>query len=198
MPGGDPWNARTLEWSIPCPAPHYNYAVLPVVHARDAFHAAKAADTAYPLTRDYEDIEMPRNTGTGVVMGVALAAACFGLVWWMWWLAVAGLVVAVGAVVARSFATDTLHRVPAAEVRRQDQAWLAFARALPCTGLRAYAVIGAAALVQVAVHFRFFLHIGLGRSTRDDLQLILFTALIIVLMVGGTLWILGNLHARMM
>ncbi|WP_295544732.1 cytochrome o ubiquinol oxidase subunit IV [uncultured Pseudacidovorax sp.] len=66
------------------------------------------------------------------------------------------------------------------------------------TGLQAYVVIGAAALVQVAVHFRFFLHIGLGRSTRDDLQLILFTALIIVLMVGGTVWILGNLHARMM
>lgn len=66
------------------------------------------------------------------------------------------------------------------------------------TGLRAYAVIGAAALLQVAVHFRFFLHIGLGRSTRDDLQLILFTALIIVLMVGGTVWILRNLHARMM
>nr|WP_255697497.1 cbb3-type cytochrome c oxidase subunit I [Pseudacidovorax sp. NFM-22] len=139
VPGGDPWNARTLEWSIPCPAPHYNYAVLPVVHARDAFHAAKAADTAYPLTRDYEDIEMPRNTGTGVVMGVGLAAACFGLVWWMWWLAVAGLVVAAGAVVARSFATDTLHRIPAAEVRRQDQAWLAFARALPRTGREAEA-----------------------------------------------------------
>jgi cytochrome o ubiquinol oxidase subunit 1 len=139
VPGGDPWNARTLEWSIPCPAPHYNYAVLPVVHARDAFHVAKAAGTAYPVTRDYEDIEMPRNTGTGVVVGVALAAACFGLVWWMWWLAVAGLVVAVGAVVARSFATDTLHRIPAAEVRRQDQAWLAFARALPRTGREAEA-----------------------------------------------------------
>ncbi|WP_200803431.1 cbb3-type cytochrome c oxidase subunit I [Pseudacidovorax sp. RU35E] len=139
VPGGDPWNARTLEWSISCPAPHYNYAVLPVVHARDAFHAAKAAGTAYPVTRDYEDIEMPRNTGTGVVVGVALAAACFGLVWWMWWLAGAGLVVAVGAVVARSFATDTLHRIPAAEVRRQDQAWLAVARALPRTGREAEA-----------------------------------------------------------
>lgn len=66
------------------------------------------------------------------------------------------------------------------------------------TGLPAYAAIGLAALVQVAVQFRFFLHIGLGRSTRDDLQLILFTVLIIVLMVGGTVWILGNLHARMM
>lgn len=62
----------------------------------------------------------------------------------------------------------------------------------------AYLVIGAAALAQVVVHFRFFLHIGLQRSTRDDLQLILFTTLIITLMAGGTIWILGNLHHRMM
>ncbi|RIY02601.1 cytochrome o ubiquinol oxidase subunit IV [Aureimonas flava] len=62
----------------------------------------------------------------------------------------------------------------------------------------AYAVIAIAALAQVVVHFRFFLHIGLGRSTRDDLQLILFTALIVALMAGGTIWILENLHARMM
>lgn len=62
----------------------------------------------------------------------------------------------------------------------------------------AYAVIGVAALAQVVVHFRFFLHIGWKRSTRDDLQLILFTTLIIVLMAGGTIWILGNLHHRMM
>ncbi|WP_019994528.1 cytochrome o ubiquinol oxidase subunit IV [Aureimonas ureilytica] len=58
--------------------------------------------------------------------------------------------------------------------------------------------IGLCALVQVVVHFRFFLHIGWRRSTRDDLQLILFTTLIILLMAGGTIWIMGNLHARMM
>lgn len=53
-------------------------------------------------------------------------------------------------------------------------------------------------LAQVIVHFRFFLHIGLKRSARDDLQLILFSALIIALMVSGTLVILFNLRARMM
>ncbi|MBB3951934.1 cytochrome o ubiquinol oxidase subunit IV [Aureimonas jatrophae] len=58
--------------------------------------------------------------------------------------------------------------------------------------------IGLAALAQIVVHFRFFLHISLDRSTRDDLQLILFTSLIIALMAGGTIWILGNLHERMM
>jgi cytochrome o ubiquinol oxidase operon protein cyoD len=54
------------------------------------------------------------------------------------------------------------------------------------------------ALVQMVVHFRFFLHITFGKSTREDLQLILFSALILTLMVSGTLVILFNLRARMM
>lgn len=58
-------------------------------------------------------------------------------------------------------------------------------------------IVAAMALVQMLVHFRYFLHIDLRRSHRDELQLILFTALIILLMAGGTLWILWNLHARM-
>ncbi len=32
---GDPWNGRTLEWSLPSPAPEYNFARTPVVHVRD-------------------------------------------------------------------------------------------------------------------------------------------------------------------
>jgi cytochrome c oxidase subunit 1 len=35
--GADPWDARTLEWSIPSPPPHYNFAEIPHVHARDDF-----------------------------------------------------------------------------------------------------------------------------------------------------------------
>ena len=31
----DPWDARTLEWSIPSPPPEYNFAVVPLVTARD-------------------------------------------------------------------------------------------------------------------------------------------------------------------
>ena len=33
--GKDPWDARTLEWSLPAPPPEYNYRVIPTVHARD-------------------------------------------------------------------------------------------------------------------------------------------------------------------
>ena len=54
------------------------------------------------------------------------------------------------------------------------------------------------ALVQTIVQFRFFLHISLQTSARDDLQLILFSTLIILLMVSGTLVVLLNLRHRMM
>ena len=54
------------------------------------------------------------------------------------------------------------------------------------------------AIVQMLVHFRCFLYIRLLRSARDDLQLILFSTLIVILMVSGTLVILFNLRARMM
>lgn len=59
-----------------------------------------------------------------------------------------------------------------------------------------YDLIGALALVQMVVHFRGFLHIGLHQK-REDLQLILFSALLLVIMVAGTLWIMANLAGRM-
>ncbi|HVL93069.1 MAG TPA: cytochrome c oxidase subunit I [Acidimicrobiales bacterium] len=34
---GDPWDGRTLEWSIPSPTPHYNFAEIPTVHSVDDF-----------------------------------------------------------------------------------------------------------------------------------------------------------------
>ncbi|MBR9840535.1 MAG: cytochrome-c oxidase [Rhodobacteraceae bacterium] len=54
------------------------------------------------------------------------------------------------------------------------------------------------ALAQIAAHFHFFLHIDLWKSHRDDLMLILFTGLIILLMVVGTMWILFDQWSRMM
>jgi cytochrome o ubiquinol oxidase operon protein cyoD len=54
------------------------------------------------------------------------------------------------------------------------------------------------ALIQALVHFRCFLHISLRRSARDDLLLLLFSALIVILMVSGTWVLLLNLRMRMM
>lgn len=59
-----------------------------------------------------------------------------------------------------------------------------------------YYLIGAFALVQMIVHFRFFLHIGFTQR-REDLQLILFSTVVLIIIVGGTLWIMFNLATRM-
>jgi len=37
----DPWDGRTLEWSIPSPVPHYNFARIPNVVSRDDWWARK-------------------------------------------------------------------------------------------------------------------------------------------------------------
>ena len=66
------------------------------------------------------------------------------------------------------------------------------------TGRQAFYTVLGLGLVQMLVHFRFFLHIDLRRNSWPDLQLLLFSALIIGLMVGGTLVVLFNLHGRMM
>ncbi len=39
--GNDPWDAATLEWTIPSPPPVYNYKVIPTVTNRDQFWADK-------------------------------------------------------------------------------------------------------------------------------------------------------------
>ena len=42
--GPDPWDARTLEWTIPNPPPEYNFKEIPLVTARDDFWHRKYAE----------------------------------------------------------------------------------------------------------------------------------------------------------
>ncbi len=67
-------------------------------------------------------------------------------------------------------------------------------RVLPLKAL--YVLLGVLALAQMIVHFRGFLHIGL-KQRREDLQLVLFSALVLAILVVGTLWIMANLAGRM-
>jgi len=101
---------------------------------------------------------------------------------------------------------------PAAEAKQERRAYiwggaLALALTAVAFGLAVFRllpfnvlmpVIGLLALIQVAVQFRFFLHIDLTRQKREDLQLILFTSLLILIMVAGSIWILASLELRMM
>jgi cytochrome o ubiquinol oxidase operon protein cyoD len=59
-------------------------------------------------------------------------------------------------------------------------------------------VIAILAVVQVGVHLRFFLHIDLKETPQENILALGFAAVLIFLMVGGTLWIMLDLNARMM
>lgn len=59
-------------------------------------------------------------------------------------------------------------------------------------------VIFSAALLQILVHLHYFLHLDSSPSSRDNLQWLIFTVMIIVLFVAGSLWIMWHLHHRMM
>jgi cytochrome o ubiquinol oxidase subunit 1 len=119
---GDPWNGRTLEWSVPSPAPHYNFAITPVVTDRDQFWVdkQKLLDGKLLPHREYVDIELPRNSGLGIIIAGLGFLACFGLIWHIWWLVVIGLVGVVVGVAVRGSDDDTEYTITAEELRKLD------------------------------------------------------------------------------
>ena len=58
-------------------------------------------------------------------------------------------------------------------------------------------VIALFGLVLGIAQFYYFLHIDLSRQKREDLQLILFSVLLLAIMGAGTVWIMANLAHRM-
>ncbi len=128
VPFGDPWDGRTLEWWTPAPTPEWNFAVLPKVECRDAFADAKEKGTAYQPIEKYDDIEMPANTYYGFIIMIMASGLGFGLVWHMWWLAIASLLGAIATAIIYAFLPQKHNIIPAAEVREIDEAWRRAAR----------------------------------------------------------------------
>ena len=91
--GADPWDGRTLEWSIPSPPPHYNFAEIPTVHSREPHWDAKmeSGQTNGPVeasngpveqgygAEEHVDIHMPSPSYYPLItaIGLGLAGALF-------------------------------------------------------------------------------------------------------------------------
>jgi cytochrome c oxidase subunit 1 len=50
--GPDPWKAGSLEWAVPSPPPHYNFAELPTVNGREALWDAEPNQPIVTGVRD--------------------------------------------------------------------------------------------------------------------------------------------------
>ncbi|MEM6463310.1 MAG: cytochrome o ubiquinol oxidase subunit IV [Pseudomonadota bacterium] len=59
-------------------------------------------------------------------------------------------------------------------------------------------VIAITGVIQMLVHLYFFLHLNLTTTPRENLLALLFACVLIFILVGGTLWIMFDLHYRMM
>ncbi len=97
--GLDPWDARTIEWSIPNPTPEYNFAIPPVIHSLDEFWHMKytedeegravrrpdADDVIARLEHDGNNpkspIHLPNPSYFPFIMAVGLPLIAFGIIY---------------------------------------------------------------------------------------------------------------------
>jgi cytochrome o ubiquinol oxidase subunit 1 len=123
---GDPWNGRTLEWSVPSPPPAWNFTVLPEVDRTDAFWATKQSaisqqrnTAAVPPT--YTSLHVPKNNPTGIFTAVCAVVLGFALIWHIWWMAALGLLGAIAVLLMQAWRTDTEVLIPAEEIARFER-----------------------------------------------------------------------------
>ena len=117
---GDPWeNGRTLEWAIASPAPFYNFSETPRVQDVDAYWDMKKRGVKRK-TDKFKPIHMPRNTGTGFIIGMVCIALGFAGVWHIWWLAIAAALSIIAISIIHSFNNNRDYYVTAEEVQRVE------------------------------------------------------------------------------
>jgi cytochrome o ubiquinol oxidase subunit I len=131
---GDPWDGRSLEWATVSPPPAFNFAVLPKVFDEEPYWEIKRrAIESQQLAAepDYEPIEMPRNSPTGVISAFFATITGFAFIWHIWWLAGVGIVAAYAVFVWLAWRDVEEYEIPAAEIaeaererRRIRQQWL--------------------------------------------------------------------------
>ncbi len=78
----DPWDGRTLEWTIPSPPPEYNFKQTPIVRGLDALWVEKSEGrTEMTPAEPVGSIHMPSASILPLIMSVGLFIAGFGFMY---------------------------------------------------------------------------------------------------------------------
>jgi cytochrome c oxidase subunit 1 len=83
---GDPWDGRTLEWSIPSPAPEYNFEVIPTVYDKDDWWSQKRnlikrhAPVAVGSDESHS-IHLPQPSYWPLIVALGLLVGGYGLIY---------------------------------------------------------------------------------------------------------------------
>lgn len=103
----DPWDGRTLEWSIPSPVPEYNFAQIPLVRGLDALWVEKmAGNKAMTPAEPLGSIHMPSPSFLPFIMSVGLFIAGFGFMYHNYLVVGVGLAITFGSMLVHSLIDD--------------------------------------------------------------------------------------------
>jgi cytochrome aa3-600 menaquinol oxidase subunit 1 len=119
---GDPWDGRTLEWSLPSPVPHYNFAQTPKVDAIDAWWKMKQQrkEGILPPKEPLKPIHMPSPSSVPFFMGLAFFISGFGLVFNQFTIGTVGLIGVLVCMLWRSLEKDTGYFIPVEEIKKTE------------------------------------------------------------------------------
>ncbi|WP_375383495.1 cytochrome o ubiquinol oxidase subunit I [uncultured Sphingomonas sp.] len=120
---GDPWNGRSLEWITSSPPPTFNFAVYPDVHGEEAYWSIKQGALeaqSLPQLPDYEPIEMPLNTPTGIITAFFASFTGFALIWHIWWMVIISMIGAYATFVWFAWRDEHEYEIPVEELARID------------------------------------------------------------------------------
>src|SRR5580700_5308676 len=119
---GDPWNGRTLEWSVSSPPPAWNFALLPTVSGTDAFWNAKRQRSAPGAEPRLISLVVPKHTPLGFYIAFFMVILGFSLIWHIWWLAIVGLLGAITVSVRHAWRTELEDIIPLATIAEHERA----------------------------------------------------------------------------
>ncbi|SDC05740.1 cytochrome c oxidase subunit 1 [Melghirimyces thermohalophilus] len=116
--GPDPWNGRTLEWALPSPAPHYNFAQTPRVRGLDPWWLDKyEGDGKLQAAEPLGPIHMPSPAYLPFVMSLGFFVSGFGFVFHSWRVGALGLLVVFACMYIRSFEEDPGYHIEPEELK---------------------------------------------------------------------------------
>nr|WP_216369456.1 MULTISPECIES: cytochrome c oxidase subunit I [unclassified Brevibacillus] len=116
----DPWDGRTLEWSIPSPPPEYNFAQTPLVRGLDALWVEKmAGNKGMTPAEPLGSIHMPSGSFLPFVMSVGLFIAGFGFMYHNYVVVVIGLAITFACMLLRSINDDPGYHIEPDEIEEK-------------------------------------------------------------------------------
>ncbi|WP_073155805.1 cytochrome c oxidase subunit I [Seinonella peptonophila] len=118
----DPWDGRTLEWTIASPPPEYNFAQTPLIRSYDAFWVAKEQKTQIEPAEPLAPIHMPSSSYLPIMMSLGLFIAGFGFITRGIEVSILGVAITLLMMFLRSFEQDHGYHIDPRPIREEKGA----------------------------------------------------------------------------